>query len=56
MDKKTTKQEKFLEVTRQYWSKEYGRELTMAEAEEIYRNAVNYMKVLEKFYMESKQK
>ena len=55
MVKKTTKHEKFLEETRQYWSKEYGRELTLAEAEEIYRNAVNYMKVLEKFYLESKQ-
>jgi len=55
MDKKTMRHEKFLEETRQYWSKEYGRELTLAEAEEIYRNVASYLRVLERFYIQSKQ-
>jgi len=36
----------FREKSRRFWSKKYGRELSMGEIDEIYRNLTGYFNLL----------
>ena len=50
------KEEDFLKQSQQFWSEQYGREISIEETEEIIRNITGFFELLMKWDNEDKQK